>query len=87
MQIVAQAPFGCRFLGLATGVGGVADQYEPTSDSRYGEFQARALIALRNAVARAGGTHTLIDAEVGYTESRGLTHILVRGPALACPSQ
>jgi hypothetical protein len=82
--VLPQAPPGCLFLGLATGVGGIADQYEGTSDSRFPEFQRRALTALRNAVARVGGTHTVVDAEVTFTEPRGVTHVLLRGPALLC---
>lgn len=85
VSVVAQAPAGCRFLGLATGVGGVANPYEPTSAARYPEFQAQALVALRNAVAGVGGTHTTVDAEVLFEKHGGSSHVLVRGPALACP--
>lgn len=84
VQLVTVAPPRCRSIGLATGVGGVRDQYEESSDARYGEFRARAVVALRNAVAEAGGTHVRLDAEVRVAGTRWLTHVLVRGAALAC---
>jgi len=88
--LVPAAPANCRFLGLATGVGGVTETYQGGSDSRYGEFQAQAVVALRNAVGAAGGTHTIVDAEVTFFNRMGgsestLAAVLVRGPALACP--
>lgn len=83
VQVVAAAPPRCRFLGLATGVGGVEDSNDPGSDARYGELQARAVVALRNAVGAAGGTHTVVDAEETFFK-RELQAVLVRGPALAC---
>lgn len=84
MQLVTAAPPGCRSLGLATGVGGIRDQYEASSDARYAESKVEALAALRNAVAEAGGTHVRMDAEVRFTERQGLTHVLVRGAAFSC---
>lgn len=84
VQLVMGTPPGCRSLGLATGVGGTKDQYETSSDARYDEFRAQALVSLRNAVGEAGGTHTRIDAEVRYSDYQGLTHVILRGPALVC---
>lgn len=84
VQVVAAPPPRCSFLGLASGVGSVKDQYEPTSDARYPEFQARALVAIRNAVGKVGGTHVVIDAEVTRFNRRGLEAVVIRGPALAC---
>lgn len=88
VQLVAGTPPGCRSLGLATGVGGVpGDQeyvYESATGDRYATLRAKALIALRNEVGKAGGTHTRIDAEVRFTTAYGLTHVLLRGPALVC---
>jgi hypothetical protein len=84
VQLVTVAPPRCRSVGLATGVGGIRDQYEESSDARHGEFRDRAVVALRNAVAEAGGTHVRIDAEVRVAGTRGLTHVIVRGAALAC---
>lgn len=87
--VVPAAPQGCRFLGLATGVGGVESAQNPGSDARYGEFQAQAVVALRNAVGAVGGTHTIVDAEVTFFANpsgpnNALSAVLVRGPALAC---
>ena len=84
VQLVMGTPPGCRSLGLATGVGGIEDQYEASSDARYDEFRAEALVSLRNAVGEAGGTHTRIDAEVRYSDYQGLTHVILRGAALVC---
>jgi hypothetical protein len=84
VTLVTTAPPGCRSLGLATGVGGIADQYQPYSNAQYAEWRAQALVALRNAVGEAGGTHTRVDAEVRFTKQGVLTHVLVRGDALAC---
>lgn len=84
VQLVMGMPPGCRSLGLATGVGGLHDQRQATVAARYAEFRAEALVSLRNAVGEAGGTHTRIDAEVQYTDYQGLTHVILRGPALAC---
>lgn len=83
VQVTAAPPAGCRFLGLATGVGGAEDAFDVGSDARYPEFQAKAIVALRNAVGAAGGTHTVVDAEVTFSK-RELFAVLVRGPALAC---
>jgi hypothetical protein len=94
--VVPAAPANCLFVGLATGVGGVKKTYEGGSDARYGEFQAQAVVALRNAVGAAGGTHTVVDAEVTFFHRMGgpyriggpdseLGAVLVRGPALVCP--
>ncbi|MEM1028776.1 MAG: hypothetical protein AAGN82_00405 [Myxococcota bacterium] len=82
--VVAQAPRGCLFLGLATGVGGRENQYEGTADVRYREFRREAVVALRNAVGRVGGTHVRVDAEVIVSVREGVTHVLLRGPALRC---
>lgn len=84
VQLVMGMPPGCRSLGLATGVGGIEDQYEASSDARYDEFRAQALVSLRNAVGEAGGTHARIDAEVRYSDYQGLTHVILRGAALVC---
>lgn len=83
VQVVPMPPPRCSFLGLATGVGGVGDASDPGADARYPEFQARALVALRNAVGEVGGTHTVVDAEVTFYKQE-LQAVLVRGPALAC---
>ena len=84
VKLVMGMPPGCRSLGLATGVGGIRDQYETSSDARYAEFRAEALVSLRNAVGEAGGTHTRIDAEVRSSDYQGVTYVTLRGPALVC---
>ncbi|MEX1362744.1 MAG: hypothetical protein AB1Z98_06430 [Nannocystaceae bacterium] len=88
VKLVMGTPPGCRSLGLATGVSGVpGDQeyvYESVSGDRYPALRAQALVALRNEVGKAGGTHTRIDVEVRYTTSYGLTNVILRGPALVC---
>jgi hypothetical protein len=84
VRLVMGTPPGCRSLGLATGVGGIEDQPEASEDARYGALRAQALVSLRNAVGEAGGTHTRLDAEVRYSDYQGLTHVILRGPALVC---
>jgi hypothetical protein len=84
VQVVSFVPPGCAFLGLATGVGGAADQYERGGAEYLRTWQDQAVVALRNAVGEAGGTHTIVDAEVQWT-SNNLRNVLVRGPALRCP--
>ena len=87
VTLVSGTP-ACRNLGLATGVSGVPDKeeyvYESASDDRYAALRTQAIVALRNEVAKAGGTHTRIDVEVRYTTEYGLTHVILRGPALVC---
>jgi hypothetical protein len=90
VTVVATAPAGCRFLGLATGVGGAKSGSLEAGEPHFGEYREQALVALRNAVGAVGGTHVVPDAEVTFfhpvnTNPSTLTAVLVRGPALSCP--
>lgn len=84
VRLVMGTPPGCRSLGLATGVGGTKDLSKVSAAARYEVLRAQALVSLRNAVGEAGGTHTRLDAEVRYSDYQGLTHVILRGPALVC---
>lgn len=88
VRLVTGTPPACRSLGLATGVSGVPDKQKNVSESvsgdRYSALRAKAIVALRNEVGKAGGTHTRIDVEVRYTTRYGLTNVILRGPALVC---
>lgn len=85
VQVVSVAPPGCAFLGLATGVGGASDQYEPGGVAFLRAWQDQAVVALRNAVGAVGGTHTIVDGEMQWSSGSDLRNVLVRGPALRCP--
>lgn len=90
VTVVATAPAGCRFLGLATGVGGKTSDSLEAGEPHFGEYRDQALVALRNAVGAVGGTHVVPDAEVTFFNQVNMnpstiTAVLVRGPALSCP--
>jgi hypothetical protein len=84
VQVVQTAP-QCTFIGLATGVGGIKDQYEPNDDARRAKFADEAMIALRNTVAEHGGTHVIVDGREDYANSRlESEYVLLRGRAFRC---
>jgi hypothetical protein len=86
VTVVATAPANCRYLGLATGVGGVEPTDPPASPVRDTMVRVRALVSLRNAVGDVAGSHVTVDAEEAWTRdgSNGFTDIVVRGAAFAC---
>ena len=81
--VVTEAP-ACGFLGLATGVGGAKDQYQPSADGDVPKHREEALVALRNVVGARGGTHVVIDATAVYGSVHQWEQVILRGRAFRC---
>lgn len=85
VTVVSVVPAGCQFLGLATGVGGAEASDGSGSPKRDALIRDRAVVALRNAVADAGGTHATLDAEAAFTsDGPAINDVVVRGGAFVC---